>query len=172
MKNNLIVILFLLIFSNVSNSFSQTYINNDSESKTNTLDVNDIENKFLMSQGVDDKFISTNLNATVFIDQIGNSNDVTINSKANESNFAVLQRGDHNNVYIGVTAKKINEVVFQNGNNHSFVDFSNSRGIHNLELVQSGNNQNLIWYGGNSISEKLKINMDGENQSIIVRNFN
>ena len=109
---------------------------------------------------------------SVFINQIGDYNNVQVNASAKELDIEVVQNGDGNSVYLNSKAGKIEQKIFQQGDNHNIVDFSYSSNVHNLELIQSGNSQNLILYGENSISEKMKIKMDGDSQSLVIRNFN
>jgi hypothetical protein len=108
----------------------------------------------------------------IYIQQVGNNNDVISNTRSLYSNINLIQRGNNNEVGLNVTAGIINENIFQNGSNHKFFDFS-SKGtiLHSAAVYQSGRNQNLLWYGDNSISEKMMVRMNGKNQTVIIRNI-
>lgn len=109
---------------------------------------------------------------SIYIQQVGNNNDVISNTRSLYSNINLVQRGNNNEVGLNVTAGIINENIFQNGSNHKFFDFS-SKGtvLHSAAVYQTGRNQNLLWYGNNSISEKMMIRMKGKNQTVIIRNI-
>lgn len=172
MNSKLHLLFFIFILSYPSIVCSQTYAyDSDDSSSIYSIEKN-IEGSLLLTPNFIENKATTQLDNTVVIQQIGNFNQVEVNSKSQLGYFDIKQLGNDNAVFIRAKAHAINETVYQMGDNHNFVDFSTSTGIHDLELIQRGNSQNLIWYGGNTISEQLKINMQGENQSIIVRNFN
>ena len=115
---------------------------------------------------------SVSVRNAVYVQQIGNNNNVTSNTRSIRSSINLSQRGNNNLVSLNVSAGIIDENVIQNGVNNSFFDFS-SKGafLHRAALIQNGRNQKLLWYGSNSISERLMITMKGKNQTILIRNI-
>ena len=113
---------------------------------------------------------SVSANNAIFIQQVGNENNVASNTFSLESNINLFQLGNKNEVVLNVRAGSINENVFQAGFNNKFLDFSvEGARFHNAAVIQQGRNQNLLWFGNNSISENLMIRMKGNNQTILVR---
>ncbi len=164
---NKLTTLFLFASLMVSgSSFGQTYRTDNSEALINSVKRESVSTT--VSQQQEQRTASTG----VFIEQIGDGNRITAKANTNNISFNFLQKGDDNNIYLNVKAEAVKETVVQNGNRHSFIDFSNSSSIHNLQLIQNGNGQRLMLHGENSISEKMKINMTGESQSLVIRNFN
>lgn len=108
----------------------------------------------------------------IYIQQVGNNNDVISNTRSLYSNINLVQRGNNNEVGLNIKAGIIDENIFQNGSNHKFFDFS-SKGtvLHSAAVYQTGRNQNLLYYGNNSISEKMMVRMNGRNQTVIIRNI-
>ncbi len=151
---------------------AQTYAIGNSPIKSGNLQNRAAQISLLTSQkATASNSIAAKTNA-IYIQQVGNNNDVISNTRSLYSNINLVQRGSNNEVGLNITAGIINENIFQNGSNHKFFDFS-SKGtmLHNAAVYQSGRNQNLLWYGNNSISEKMMIRMKGTNQTVIIRNI-
>ncbi len=170
MKNHLFIsiLLSLAIYLTSNVSIGQTY--SLEIKKDIPIDLTQIAQKNPQTTNLLTNSLEDN---TVFINQVGENNQVNSYTNASTSSIQVLQNGNQNKVYLDISADTIDELVIQNGNNNTLLDYS-TFGVesHELQLIQNGNNQNLIWYGGNSISEKMKITMQGESKTIIVRNFN
>tara|TARA_R110000787_G_scaffold81036_2_gene175862 strand:+ start:19112 stop:19618 length:507 start_codon:yes stop_codon:yes gene_type:complete len=165
-KSIYILSVLLLIIVNVGLSQS---INSESNINPNNLDYLFTQNFQITSN----KLINVVNTNNVFINQIGNDNEVVIKTKSLNSDIALNQKGAQNKIYLDIVAENIKETISQTGNDNYVFDYS-SIGVdqHSLEVSQYGNNQNLTWYGGNSLSENLKVNMQGESKTVIVRNFN
>ncbi len=170
MKNHLFIslLLSLAIYLTSFVSFGQTYsleTKNELPVDLKLISQKDSQTTTLLTNSSEDNM--------VFINQIGENNQVDSYTNASTSSIQILQNGNQNKVYLDISADTIDELVIQNGNNNTLLDYS-TFGVksHELQLIQNGNNQNLTWYGGNSISEKMKITMQGESKTIIIRNFN
>jgi len=164
------VSLFLLISSTV---YGQTYTENTSTSGAVNLQGKAAQFSFLSSQvATPVSTPSTSFNNAVYIQQIGEENNVVTNTRSFRSNINILQRGRNNDVALDITSGIIEENIFQSGANNSVIDLSSQGTIsHNVAVFQNGRNQNLIMAGNNSISEKMIVNMRGKNQTVLIRNF-
>ncbi len=109
---------------------------------------------------------------TVFIQQIGNNNNVLSSIIAESSSINIIQNGNENQIEINETAREIQKTITQLGDNNTVVDFSFNPDIStNLELIQEGNNLNFERFGNNDLSKSLKFKMAGDARTIIVRSF-
>lgn len=111
-------------------------------------------------------------NNEVFIQQIGNGNNINSQVSAEKRTLNYTQLGDYNSINVKVNAEKIQQNIIQNGNANNVFDFSNAPSQEvSLNLSQNGNNLHFERYGSNSIGDKLEFNMTGNSKSIIIRNF-
>ncbi|WP_435579594.1 hypothetical protein [Gilvibacter sp.] len=164
MKKEIRILLFMLVVS-IGGIQAQTYAD-----ETNTAQQQEVLSQ--TQQQSTEVAIAAQSSNTVFIDQIGENNNVRIDNSALQSNFAITQIGQDNIVNLQLRADLINQQVVQRGTNHLVNDFSLNSRVHNLTIVQEGESQNFVFHGGNSITEDMKVSMQGQNQSIIVRSFN
>lgn len=108
---------------------------------------------------------------SVFIQQVGNYNEVVSNTRSAQSDINVFQFGRSNDVNLNIKALTIRENVVQHGANNTFLDLSARGGaFHNGQVIQRGTNQKLAWFGDNSISRNMRVTMQGRNQTVIVIN--
>ena len=115
---------------------------------------------------------STSVNNAIYIEQIGDNNNVVAQTRSFRSNINVFQRGNENEVNLDLTSGVISENVIQRGVNNRFIDLNSKATLsHSATVFQTGRNQNLIMAGNNSISEKMIVNMRGKNQTVLIRNF-
>ncbi len=170
-KPTLFALILILIYGNVA--IAQTYKTDESETTFKSFSEKNTENNFLATNLTNENTFVFEDDNVIFIEQIGNDNLVTTNTKSSTSKIDLTQNGNQNNIYLDVAAKTIEEKVLQDGNNNYFLDFS-PYGVdfHSVDVVQQGNNQNITVFGGNAISEKIKISMQGNSKTVIVRNFN
>ncbi len=109
---------------------------------------------------------------SVFIEQIGNYNNINSVVSSDKSKVNLFQIGNYNEINYTVSALYINDFVLQYGNNNSFSIHSFRENTYqSIEVIQNGENQNLTWLGANLISENLKITMQGYSQSLTVLNY-
>ena len=110
---------------------------------------------------------------SIYIEQIGSSNQASFFSKTESSDINLIQNGNGNSVRTAITALSRVESIHQQGDNHFLTEFANTPFL-NLErtIKQNGNSQNLIIHGSNSLSEKMRVAMEGNTNTIIIRNFN
>ena len=112
------------------------------------------------------------VNNEVFINQIGDRNQVYTSVRAQENKSVYIQNGNFNNIYSNVSAKTFTSSIVQNGDRHKAFNFVNSPGEEiSLELNQQGKNHHFEQFGSNSIGNNLKFQMNGDSRSLIVRNF-
>ena len=131
------------------------------------------EMSFLSSQNSKSSFNKTPVTNNVFISQVGSDNNAIVDTKSNNADLKITQKGYNNELYYQVSAASIVGDIVQNGDSNS-IFHTNPYELksHNAEILQNGNNQNVEWSGSNSISEKIKMSMQGDNQTIIIRNLN
>ncbi|WP_156101184.1 hypothetical protein [Salegentibacter sp. Hel_I_6] len=109
----------------------------------------------------------------VFIQQVGEGNNVTANIRSENSNVSYTQEGNFNHIGVDVFVADYQSTINQNGNNNNFFDqMYNSNTGASMELNQTGDNLHFERFGSNSIGDNLQFNMTGDSRSIIVRNFN
>ncbi|WP_108803345.1 hypothetical protein [Aquimarina sp. Aq107] len=111
-------------------------------------------------------------NSAVFIQQIGNGNQVFTNVTAQALDVRLSQNGEQNLIEIDEASREIEKLITQNGNNNRVIDFSfNSNISTSLELIQEGDNLSFERFGSNELSNNLKFRMTGNARTIIVRSF-
>lgn len=174
MKNIIKILIVVLVFIVSNYVDAQTYIADNSSSsiisslqnradqfKPNTSQTGSLSNT---------RNISTSNN--VYIQQIGNNNEIISNTKSVYSDIGLFQKGNNNEILLDITAGAIKENVVQTGINNSVIDL-NTKGsiLHTTAVFQKGANQNLIMLGSNSISDNMIISMQGKKQTILVRNI-
>jgi hypothetical protein len=105
----------------------------------------------------------------VFIQQIGNFNQVISQTQSQSSNLELMQNGDFNNITLKVNAPDINARVIQNGDNNSVLDYIYYSNLDvKLNAVQNGNNLTINRIGVNSLSNKLQLVQEGSFKTITV----
>lgn len=111
------------------------------------------------------------VNNIIFIQQVGNNNQVDSSITSNVSNVTLTQDGRDNYIFIDKTASEINQFVSQQGNNNEVYDFNySSENPLNNNFSQSGNNLNLINIGANSISKEITVKQSGNSGTVIILN--
>lgn len=110
-------------------------------------------------------------NQAVFVQQIGQYNQIQSNTRAAFSDMTYYQNGNRNNIQSNVTAVAVKETVLQDGVRNGFFSINGPTITHRSAVIQQGSDQNLYWIGSNSISERMLVNMKGSQQTIIVRNI-
>ena len=116
---------------------------------------------------------SRNVANFIYIEQIGNYNQINSTTRSTKSNINLFQNGNYNTIDLNIHAFEIDEFVLQRGNHNNFTDLSTHwTKFHSGAVIQYGNEQNLIWFGDNSISEKIRIKMTGTDNTMIIRNYN
>lgn len=112
---------------------------------------------------------SINQKNAVFIQQIGNFNQVISQTQSQSSNLELMQNGDFNNITLKVNAPDINARVIQNGDNNSVLDYIYYSNLDvKLNAVQNGNNLTINRIGVNSLSNKLQLVQEGSFKTITV----
>lgn len=170
MKANKQVMLLLVLLISVVYSYAQ-----EDETDDLALTFNGKQNSLnLLSSMTNNPLQETvpfNSSNSVFIQQIGQGNEIASAIKSNNSNVVLNQFGNENYIYLDKNAAQINQLVMQNGNNNSVVDFNLfSNNTINSNFSQLGNNLNIISIGANSISKELTINQTGNSGSVIILN--
>ncbi|RZT00076.1 hypothetical protein [Aquimarina brevivitae] len=112
------------------------------------------------------------LSNSVFIQQIGERNDVTTAVRAQESAITVLQKGNNNSISMESAATEIQKLVVQRGDYNTVQEFSiDPKAATNLQLIQDGDHLYFEQFGSNELSNSLKIKMTGTARNIIIRSF-
>ena len=99
----------------------------------------------------------------VFIQQVGEGNNIDATIRSQSSNVSYNQNGDFNYIGIKVNVEDYTSTINQQGNNNAAAS---------IELNQTGNNLHFERFGSNDIGDNLQFNMTGESRTIVVRNFN
>lgn len=110
---------------------------------------------------------------SIYIDQIGSNNTISLKSFTESSTIDLTQNGNNNVVKLNFTALSAVENFHQLGDNHYLAAYGNTPSLNLQRTVnQTGSGQRLTIHGNNSISEKMQLNMKGATSTIIIRNFN
>lgn len=110
---------------------------------------------------------------SIYIDQIGSNNIISLKSFTESSTIDLTQNGNNNVVKLNFTALSAVENFYQLGDNHYLAAYGNTPSLNLQRTVnQNGSGQRLTIHGNNSISEKMQLNMKGATSTIIIRNFN
>ena len=110
---------------------------------------------------------------SIYIDQIGSNNIISLKSFTESSTIDLTQNGNNNMVKLNFTALSAVENFHQLGDNHYLAAYGNTPSLNLQRTVnQTGSGQRLTIHGNNSISEKMQLNMKGATSTIIIRNFN
>jgi len=169
MKNNIVLIIILLIFNCTCfsqqgelDSYSSDIFNSEQESLNllSSLNLNQLSN---------DNFVLNNQENSILIQQIGDYNTVYSKTQSSQSILILTQNGDYNNIELQVTAPTINGTVIQNGNNNSVSDniyYSNLDVL--LNVIQNGDNLSVNRIGVNSLSNKVQLVQEGRFKTITV----
>ena len=154
-------------------TFSQTYRIDDSSSPSiaNLQNTTDQLKYFTSQTGSPGNTRNLSTSNNVYVQQIGNGNNVVSNTRAVYSDIGLFQKGNNNEVLLDIKAGVIKENVLQTGVNNSVIDLNPGSLLHSAAIFQKGANQNLIMLGSNSISDNMIISMQGKNQTILVRNI-
>lgn len=173
MKNIIKISILILVGLISSNTSAQTYRIDDSSSPTVANLQNQTDQlKYVTSQtGSPSNTRNLSTSNNVYVQQIGNDNNVVSNTRAVYSDIGLFQKGNNNEVLLDITAGAIKENVLQTGINNSVIDINPGSLLHSAAVFQKGANQNLIMLGSNSISDNMIISMQGKNQTILVRNI-
>lgn len=174
MKNIIKISIVILVGLMSSSIYAQTYrIDSSSSNTIANLQSQTDQLKYFTSQtssSSNNRNLSTSNN--VYVQQIGNDNNIVSNTRAVYSDIGLFQKGNNNEVLLDITAGVIKENVLQTGINNSVIDLNpNGSLLHTTAVFQKGANQNLIMLGSNSISDNMIISMQGKNQTILVRNI-
>lgn len=173
MKHKNLLLTTIIAICCTTFTLAQTYKADKDEATISHFSKKNVQNNYLSTSLTTIDNTSNIVGNTVFIQQIGDDNKISSNTKSEANAMNLNQFGDNNNIYLDISAKVIDEKVLQSGDNNYFLDFSPyGTKYHSADIVQRGNNQNITVFGGNGISEKLKVNMQGDSKTIIVRNFN
>ena len=109
----------------------------------------------------------------VFIQQVGEGNNIDATIRSQSSNVSYNQNGDFNYIGIKVNVEDYTSTINQQGNNNNIFDqIYNTNAAASIELNQTGNNLHFERFGSNDIGDNLQFNMMGESRTIVVRNFN
>ncbi|WP_272022799.1 hypothetical protein [Olleya namhaensis] len=165
----ILMVVVLLTSSNIV--LAQTFQSIDEANDISGFNTQSSQENFLVNQSIATTSVSNGDNS-IFISQIGDSNDLISTTKSLESSTVIIQNGDQNLTVLDLSSAKLIETVIQKGDNNTFLDYSPFKSdLRDATIKQTGNNQNLTMFGSNSLSEKIKVSMKGQDQSIIIRNF-
>ena len=110
--------------------------------------------------------------SSVYINQIGENNQILSVTTATRENSTFTQYGNSNSITVSAVAQELNQQILQVGEANHLQNYSyNPSGNQNLQVSQQGINQDITIFGENSMSENMKINMQGNDSFIIIRNF-
>jgi len=110
---------------------------------------------------------------SVFLNQIGELNEVNISTNTRSSEINVTQNGNYNKTDLRYTAKTAISDILQNGDYNLIKDFVNDpeQDI-SLDLLQEGDYLNFERQGVNDLTKSLKFRQTEASPSIIIRSFN
>lgn len=116
--------------------------------------------------------LQANLNKTVLIRQVGETNTAFLNVFSDSYSIEVIQTGDYNTVDVNETALQISKNIIQTGDHNTYFENSFTSGEHTMmHLNQEGDNLYFEKFGSNALSDKIKLKMTGNSKTILLRNF-
>lgn len=108
----------------------------------------------------------------IFIQQIGENNQIRSHVQSSQAMLRLEQNGMHNYAQLHLKAENIRENISQMGDYNRVFDFAyDGTQEFSLDLKQQGNTNHFERYGSNSIGNNLKFEMNGDSKMIIVRNY-
>jgi len=125
----------------------------------------------LLSPQITNKIGNNSKNNGIYIQQIGNKNNIVSYTRSISSDVNLFQRGNKNDITVNLTAISINENVLQMGYNNKYLNLGSRTRLQSTSVIQKGRNQNLLMLGSNSISEKMVVRMRGKKQTVFIRNL-
>lgn len=180
MKNLLYTysITIMMCVTTVSGSVAQTYNDNDGETTGNevVLEGTQVNQAALANLGI---FTSVNPRSatltgrSVFLTQIGDLNQVSVDVTAEASEINIVQNGNENFTGLQYVANTAIANLVQNGNQNVIVDFANVPETDiSLDLTQNGDGLNFQRQGVNELTKSLRFTQTEGTPSLIIRSFN
>lgn len=164
-------ILLLFMFVGFT-ALGQSYVDDKQVISTGNLQTINAQLSVASDQNVvtsQTQFVNQN---SVFIEQVGLSNNATVNVASDDSQISISQNGTLNNAVLTLQADRIRENIVQIGNSNQVYDYSvHGAQIHSVDILQNGNYNTTISVGANGISEKMRINQTGNGSSVYVLHF-
>ncbi|WOI23262.1 hypothetical protein [Nonlabens ulvanivorans] len=163
---------FLLVFTTFT-AFGQTYVDDSQVINTANLQTTNAQLNLASDQNssatTTTQFVNQN---SVFIEQVGTSNNATVSVSSDDSQITIYQNGTLNSTVLNHSADRIRQNIVQIGNSNVVYDYSTiSAANHSLDIIQNGNFNTSITAGSNAISENMRINQTGNGRSVFVINF-
>lgn len=150
--------------------FSQTYL--QESNIDNSVSLKTAVNKSILSQIENSQSKVASNSSSVFIQQIGNFNNVTSVTQSTTGTTYISQTGNFNLISQNIRSKTIESTLTQKGNNNEIIAVgTQDYNLYKSNIVQQGQDLSIKMYGSNSISEKMKIKMTGTSKTILVRNY-
>jgi len=113
------------------------------------------------------------IGSQVFLQQIGDFNDVNISVSAAASDISVVQNGNLNNTFLNYQVQTVITDIIQNGDGNVLSDFViDPQENISLEVQQQGNFLTFERFGSNELTKSLRFIQTEASPSIIVRSFN
>ena len=110
---------------------------------------------------------------SVFLEQIGEMNEVNIMTRTEASEINVRQEGNKNNTSLKYIAKTAYTDIFQLGNYNTIKDFVNAPTEEiSLELQQTGNDQVFERNGINELTKSIRFNQTEATPVLIINSYN
>ncbi|WP_010228869.1 hypothetical protein [Gillisia marina] len=169
-----ILLILLLAFSQFANA--QTYVNSRESSQEELLLKNDnLTQAALNGLGIFNGANSRNLEITgneVFLRQIGDFNQVDINTVTNSSEIVIRQRGDSNWATVDYEVNTAIANFVQNGDYNTIRDYVISPEADiSLELKQEGNGKYFERNGINELTKSLKFTQTNATPILIINSY-
>lgn len=172
-NKNKVICALVFYFLLIQICLGQTY-SSENQSANETVELNGTN----VSEGVFNSFFETNNSTTptqgsaVFLTQIGEDNNTSVQVIAQASDINIVQNGNDNDVQLKYQVKSVFTDLYQNGNNNYILDYSieTDQDI-SLNLKQNGDNLNFERFGTNEISKNIKFTQTEASPTIIIRSF-
>jgi len=173
------VFLFLCNFSLLSQTFENDSDTEEIDGEEIILDETnvslDIFSNILNGFGITNDLPTRNQqleNNSVFLQQVGDFNQVSVFASTAASDINISQQGDANFVNLDYRANTAIANILQQGNENVLIDFVNNPTEDvSLDLQQQGDNLTFERFGTNSITRSLQFIQTEASPTIIIRSF-
>ncbi|MAO09073.1 MAG: hypothetical protein CL596_10200 [Alteromonas sp.] len=177
MKTINLLVCFLVLMLEIPDMSSQTYTDENAELSNRELVISNNGNAAIFQALGINNNQSNNRNANISgnslsLRQIGDYNQVRVNSSATASEINVTQNGDYNLTNLEYKVNTVVADLTQNGDNNLIKDYvyDSSEDIY-LNLQQDGDNLTFDKFGSNELTKSLQFRQTEASPKIIIRSF-
>jgi hypothetical protein len=162
-----------IVLSGLSFMYAQTYTEAETNEEVyinNALAIKNLADFGLTNQ--EDPRLSMLQGNSVFLRQIGDFNEVNIQSQTVASDIKLNQNGEGNLTDLRYQVQKAAATLNQLGNSNVIRDFVNAPNENiSLNLTQEGNQLQFERFGVNSMTKNIQLKQTEASPQVIIRSF-